>query len=632
MPTELEKALDSLSPIQQTAVSWQEGASLVLAGPGAGKTRVLTTRIARLLNESAGKRFRILALTFTTKAAAEMRDRVELLVPGVAEERTFIGTFHAFCTQILRQHGSHINIKPDFGIFGQKEDQEALLAEAIQEAVREGKSFSLSDLSFLITIKELKTRLVTPAKCLPKVRDPRTKEVYELYEEALRKENVMDFEGLILETCRLLSTVPAVAARIRQAYPYWMIDEFQDTTPAQYWLLHYMSGGEFKNIFTVADDDQIIYYWAGASYRQIEKFRKDYSPELIQLVENHRCPPGIVAVANQLVANNTQRAPEKQLTSAGREAPLNAISFEVFETDEIERDTIADRILALGEESWGKIVILGRTRNLLQSCLDSLKARGIKAVLAQRRDNFISPQFVWLQAALDQILRPTNKRYFNLLVNSANRVCDLELDPALLMAEAEAAGESFCEYWAKTAISTDSAIAQRLGSFVQRLAQSRDKSREVVQEAIPLLLGTARVGDGAISDADEDHAAWAMNVKEIRSEVGRDPDLADLVQGIALRSKEPPREPNTVALMTVHSSKGLEFEIVYVVGLAEGEMPSWQSCKKGNTSPEMEEERRSCFVAITRTQEKLNLSAAKKYRDHVKPPSRFLKEMSIVPE
>src|SRR5688572_14437543 len=135
MTTELEKALNSLSPIQRIAVNWQDGAALVLAGPGAGKTRVLTTRIARILHDSAERKFRILALTFTTKAAAEMRSRVELLVPGLVEERTFIGTFHAFCTQILRQHGSHININPDFGIFGQKEDQEALLTDAIENAI-----------------------------------------------------------------------------------------------------------------------------------------------------------------------------------------------------------------------------------------------------------------------------------------------------------------------------------------------------------------------------------------------------------------------------------------------------------------------------------------------------------------
>jgi DNA helicase-2/ATP-dependent DNA helicase PcrA len=630
MKTELEKSFDRLSPIQREAVEWQEGAALVLAGPGAGKTKVLTIRIARLLSESAARKFRVLALTFTTKAAAEMRERVEVLVPGFVEERTFIGTFHAFCTQVLRQHGSHLGIRPDFGILGQQDDQEALLAEAIENAIQAGKNFSSEDIQFLNLIRQMKSKLIVPEKVLPKVRDPHAQEVYQLYEDSLREQNLMDFEGLILETCRLLSKMPAVAARIRQSYPYWMIDEFQDTTPGQYWLLYYLSAGEFKNVFVVADDDQIIYQWAGASYRQIEKYRTEYKPELIQLVENHRCPPEIVALANQLVATNTQRSPEKKPTVPSRNTPIDAISFRTFNTDEEEQQALANEIYNLGPGSWGKIAILGRTRTLLEPILTSLKSRGVNAVLAQRRDNFISPQFVWWQACLDQALRPTNKRVFSMLVNSANRVTGLDLDPALLIAEAEAAGQSFFEHWAIVASSTKSEVAQKLGLLVQKLAQSRNEWKQITQQVIPILLETASAGDGSVSDADDDNRAWATAVKEIRGELGHDPDLADLVQGIALRSKEPPREPNTVALMTVHASKGLEFDTVYVVGLAEGEMPSWQSCKKGDDSAEMEEERRNCFVAITRTQEKLILSTAKNYRKWDRKPSRFLKEMSFI--
>jgi DNA helicase-2/ATP-dependent DNA helicase PcrA len=217
-----------------------------------------------------------------------------------------------------------------------------------------------------------------------------------------------------------------------------------------------------------------------------------------------------------------------------------------------------------------------------------------------------------------------------MLVNSANRVTGLDLDPALLIAEAEAAGQSFFEHWAIVASSTKSEVAQKLGLLVQKLAQSRNEWKQITQQVIPILLETASAGDGSVSDADDDNRAWATAVKEIRGELGHDPDLADLVQGISLRSKEPPREPNTVALMTVHASKGLEFDTVYVVGLAEGEMPSWQSCKKGDDSAEMEEERRNCFVAITRTQEKLILSTAKNYRKWDRKPSRFLKEMSFI--
>jgi DNA helicase II / ATP-dependent DNA helicase PcrA len=278
MTDSVETALHDLSPIQRDAVAWTGGAALVLAGPGSGKTRVLTTRIAKLLRDSSNRRFRILALTFTTKAAAEMRERVERLMPGLVEERTYIGTFHAFSAVIIRQHGSHLGFKPDFAIIDRREERVALLRDALRSAIVKEGSFSIDDVRWLDTIDELKARLVVPEKASTRVRDPHFPNVYALYEEALRAENACDFNGLILESCRLLAKMPAIAKRLRQTYPHWMIDEFQDASPAQYWLLHYLSGGEFRNVMAVADDDQIIYQWAGASYRQIEKFRADFKP------------------------------------------------------------------------------------------------------------------------------------------------------------------------------------------------------------------------------------------------------------------------------------------------------------------------------------------------------------------
>lgn len=630
MNEELEKALTELTPIQREAVNWENGAALILAGPGAGKTRVLTVRIARLLNDSPTKKFRVLALTFTTKAATEMRDRVEKLVPGITDERTFIGTFHAFCAKILSQHGSHIGICSDFGIIGQNIEQDELLSEAIQNAINAGRKFSAGDIQFLPVIRKLKSQMVTPEKVLAKINNPHLQEVYKLYEETLRKENLMDFDGLILETCRLLSKMPAIAARIRMTYPYWMIDEFQDTTPSQSWLLYYLSGGIFKNVFVVADDDQIIYQWNGASYRQIENFRAQYKPEFIQLIENHRCPSQIVEIANQLVAYNTQRTPEKKPTIASRDASENALSFRIFETEQDEARVLADEIALMGKESWGKIAILARSRSLLEQSARCLKEKGVDAVLAQRRDNFISPQFVWLQSCMDQVLRPLNKRTFTLFINSANKITGLDSDPALLMMEAEVAGHIYIEHWASVMLASGIPLAEKLGSFTKRLIKSHDSWKKLCDEIIPVLLETAKVGDEAISDADEDYSAWCACIKEIRSELGYYPGLVDIIQGISLRSKEPPRDPNAVTLLTVHASKGLEFDIVYVVGLAEGEMPSWQSCSKGDASSEMEEERRNCFVAITRTQEKLILSTAKNYRGYSKNPSRFLKNMSLI--
>jgi DNA helicase II / ATP-dependent DNA helicase PcrA len=177
MTDQVEAALQDLSPIQRDAVIWSDGAALVLAGPGSGKTRVLTTRIARLLSESPDRRFKVLALTFTTKAAAEMRERVERLVPGLADERTYIGTFHAFCTVILRQHGSHIGVKPDFAIVDRREERAELLNDALRLAIDQGKTFVLEDVRWLDTIDHLKSRLVVPEKSASRVQDSHFPEV-----------------------------------------------------------------------------------------------------------------------------------------------------------------------------------------------------------------------------------------------------------------------------------------------------------------------------------------------------------------------------------------------------------------------------------------------------------------------
>ena len=629
MTTEYEKTLSGLSQIQNKAVEWDNGAALVLAGPGSGKTRVLTTRVARIIQDSPDRHFKVLALTFTTKAAAEMRERVNALVSDGPDERTFIGTFHAFCTQTLRQHGSHVNVRPDFGIYDQKREREALLKDALQTAIEAGREFSLEDVTWLDAIDEMKARLVVPEKAGKKIRNPHMPRVYKLYEDALKAENALDFNGLILEACRLFAKMPAVAKRIRQTYPYWMIDEFQDTSPAQYWLLHYMAGDEFKNMFVVADDDQIIYQWAGASYRQIERFREQFQPELIQLVENHRCPAEVVEVANHLVAYNTQRTPDKKETVATREVSSGTISVYSFETDTEERDYIANEILAAGENMYGEIAIIGRTRSLLQPVLDCLKKKRVDAVLAQRRDNFISPQFVWLQACLDQALRPTNRRVFTVLVNAGNRFASLDIDPAILITEAEASGLSYFEHWSIIAQTDENPVAQKLGKLTMRLANSRNEWRQIVRDAIPLLLESEAVEEGSVGDAVDDKKAWDSCMKEIRAEIGARAELPEVVQGLALRSKEPPKDPNAVSLLTVHGSKGLEFQNVYLMGLAESVMPSWQSVKKGDDSPEMEEERRNCFVAITRTKRRLILTTAKNYDGWKKKESRFLSEMFV---
>src|SRR5882672_6241224 len=235
------EALSKLIAIQQDAVKWGDGAVLVLAGPGSGKTQVLTCRIARLLDESPKQSFKVLALTFTDKAAREMLTRVQTFVPG-QEERTSIGTFHSFCAQILRQHGIHRGLQPDFAIFGQDRDRQLLLEDGLREAAGQGQPVSVSDVRFLPIIDKLKVRLVDPASSA----------------QGLGRHSEAEH---IAKVYAIFAQYPTIGQLVRRIYHYWLLDEFQDTTDGQYRLIKAMGGDTFKNLFAVADDDQIIYQW-----------------------------------------------------------------------------------------------------------------------------------------------------------------------------------------------------------------------------------------------------------------------------------------------------------------------------------------------------------------------------------
>jgi len=619
-------ALAELTSAQRAAVEWDDGALLVLAGPGSGKTRVLTSRIARLLDGSRDGSFRILALTFTNKAADEMTARVVALVPGL-ESRTLIGTFHSFCMNMLQQHGAHIGIKPDFAIYSLDDDRREVLREGLRAA-----GLDEAWVRYLPAVDRLKGRLIEPAGCAAEFKDPgegsRIERTYATYEAELSRVNALDFGSLIARAFELVSRFPGIALQYRRTYKHWMFDEFQDTNDAQYRLITTLAAKDFRNVFVVADDDQIIYQWNGASYRQLQRFGADFKPEVIQLPTNYRCPPSIVAAANRLVVFNTQRSTSKLPLEAGKttarlpaDQQIRVISFSA---DAEEAAGVSRDIAALGNAAWGEVVVLARTRALLESLQTSLRAAGVSAAIAQRRDDFRSPQFQWLSAVLRQALRPLDRRNFSALVSAFNRLAGTDIRVDLILSEAEGSERSFLEEWALTVekLASDgfSDLAKRALSFSQEPAQFR--------RFVDAILTTFGSPD-EVSDLTEDRAAWDDLVRSIGQAVGRDAPLEQFLQELAIRSKEPPMTPGTVRLMTIHGAKGKEFDHVYVVGMAEEVLPSFQSIKEGDASAEMEEERRNCFVAITRTRESLTLSWAARYRGYAKEASRFIREMGL---
>jgi DNA helicase II / ATP-dependent DNA helicase PcrA len=636
MLSPFESALEKLTDIQRQAVEWDHGPPLVLAGPGSGQTQVLTCRIARLLDSSRDQNFRILALTFTNKAADEMQGRVAAFVPGL-EERANIGTFHGFCGQILRQHGVHIGINPDFAIYSADDDRKAVLEDALRRAQSEGKPVSIDDVKYLNLIDGLKSKLVEPSaaeRALTHLGDgKRVAMAYQLYEEELRRINALDFNSLIFEAYRLVNTFPAIAARYRKSYPYWLIDEFQDTNSAQYKLVRALAGDGFRNLFAVADDDQIIYEWNGANFKQIQSFLADYAAQVIQLPTNYRCPAAIVEAANRLVVYNVQRTTSKKPLIAGKtdlKYPVaEHIQLRVFETDDEEAAGIAKEIAEREHSEWGQTAVLARTKALLERIHAALHKLQVPSVIAQRRDEFLSPEFRWLVAALRQITRPLDRRNLSVMVEAFNRIGGIAVSSDQVIAEAETTGHSYLVTWLGTA------AAQGLdatGAHLLQILSGPANDPAAIRTALEAMLAEFKqrpAGTDQGSDLAEDIAAWQELSRDIAGHIGKNAPLDQFLQELQLRSKEPTPKPATVTLMTVHGAKGREFDFVYVIGLAEDVMPSFQAKKKGDRSPEMEEERRNCFVAITRTKECLVLSRAESYRGWPKEPSRFLIEMEL---
>ena len=634
MSSPLESTLHELTEIQRRAVDWNNGPMLVLAGPGSGKTRVLTCRIARLLDSSRDQRFRILALTFTNKAASEMSSRVTALVPGL-EERTSIDTFHGFCAQVLRQHGAHLGIKPDFAIYSLTADRQAVLEDALGR--NHAHDPNPDNMRLLPWVDRLKIRLVTPQEAeqwmlatnrVPAAVACRVAHAYRRYEEKLRDLNALDFNSLILEAYRLFG-YPALARQYQRSYRYWLIDEFQDTNSAQYALLRRMAGQDFRDVFAVADDDQTIYEWNGASVSRIGDLVRDFSCDVVQLPTNFRCPPRIVDAANHLVVYNASRAQAKQPARAARtETSLSdedQIQVLEFSSDKDEATGIAGEIARLDVEARGEAAVLARNRALLALTYDALVARRVRGEIVTRRDDFASPQMRWLVACLQQISRPLDRRSMAMVMRTFDSFATSPLDWEGLVSRSESNGVNLLETWT---------TAVREAEMPQPVADAVDIITSFANGRIKLPAAIQKVlehfeGHDPDDDLEDDLNAWRRISREIRASGGL-ASLDRLLQELQLRSKEPIPAPGTVTLTTIHGAKGLEFDTVHLIGLAEQILPSWHSVRKGDGSAALEEERRECFVAITRTKRRLVLSWAHWYRGYQKAPSRFLQEMGCL--
>ena len=634
--------LSSLNANQLEAVQWTDGPLLVLAGPGSGKTRVLTYRIARIVEDSPGKPFRILGLTFTNRAASEMRTRIEGLVPN-ARNRILLTTFHSFCVDLLRQHGHHIGLRPDFTILPQTVDREAVLDEAIEEARRDYPDFSPRGQQLLPAVDRLLDNCVSTDEALEDLSSRNVDNaqalaaIYSKYRRLMIENNQLDFGCLIAEALGLIEQNPNIRRLTSRIYPYVCVDEFQDTNLAQYRILSHLVNPETKNLFVVADDDQIIYQWNGADPKRLQSLREDFGVTVLQLPENYRCPPPVVEAANKLIQHNLTREFDKAALIAHKHGYDNdVIRVETFESFEEEADWVASNIASRPAASRCESVVLARTRRLLEPVVDALKANGIDAYIAVRKNEFISNQIIWLHSILRLANARQDREQLRRVCKSFFELAGVNLQVRDIIPDAAAAEGDYLRAWRRAALSRpqlDHHTRLFLENSVPALSEKLD-FRTFSEAAFRWFDELPEVGSQSHDNESEfiqECGTWHELVGEVDHEFGREQvTLNVLLQGLDLRSKTPSPPKGAIPCYTIHAAKGAEFQHVYLVGLVEDQLPSYWAVKKGADSHEIQEERRNCFVAVTRAESSLTLTYSQEVFGWSKKPSRFLKEMELV--
>jgi len=635
--------LAALSESQRAAAVHDEGPALVLASPGAGKTQVLTARIAHLISQTPRKNFRILALTFTTKAAEEMKVRVDAWLEK-GRDRAVTKTFHALCADIIAQHGSHLDLKPDFRILDHDEDRTEVLIEAIADLRNSAGELAakhritpedvklLPDLERLISAPSFD--LEAPSED-PTVEKSRV--LANAYLARQRIANRLDFAALLYFANRLLKEQAGVRDLMQTVYRYVCVDEFQDTNAAQYAVLRAIVPADNPNLFCVGDDDQVIYAWNGASLHRITQLGTDY-PTLAHfyLPESRRCPPEVVQLANALMRKSKSRAPGKPevVTMKSGGDAVRMLKADQLADETAEAEAIAKAIEALEPHARGSCAVLARTVLLVQQVHDALIARGIPAHLMRRSSAYATPGLAWLGAILELAggpgdiggLRRTSHFWGKLLGDFGAKPGRIHVEE-LRAASVNFGGDLLVTWLDFVQDTVPAALAPLLSAAQTKLP---NEGWELFANSI---LADLEDLYRALDDHDSRKADFEderHHLKQCIREAHGKP-LAEFLRGFSLQSKTPDPKPGDVCCATISASKGAEWDYVYLAGLADGVLPSYYAVKAGEGSPQMEEERRLCFVAITRTRGILTLSWAKSYSGYQKLPSVFLSEMSSNP-
>jgi len=637
--------LASLNENQSRAVQWDRGPLLVLAGPGSGKTTVLACRIAYIISQSPESRFRVVGLTFTNKAANEMRERVNNIL-GTGSERALLTTYHAFAADILRQHGSHLGLSPDFSILNSDEDRMEIFEDAVRAASSADENISESDVSLLPLLTNLIEKRVDEQGVGGRVRDPQLARkltiLYQAYVQELREHNALDFPLLIALAGQLLTDNPAIARHYRLVYPHVCVDEFQDTNVGQFEFLKVLVGTDTTGLFVVADDDQIVYQWNGASPERLTDLRNTFKISVIELPENYRCPQPIIEVANKLISHNPNRAKSSSTPVLGAgPVPPQPIRVKCFQTPEEEANWVAKDILQVPSNERGHCAVLGRTKTIVERIAASLGAQGIPATLSVKKNEFVSTPLRWLHSMLRLANSRGDKEQLRKVCKAFYELEGVQLAPKDVIAASSAMGGDLFRAWVGEALARKQQLDSQCVALLERanveLGDKMSYTAFVKQafEWFEFLSTHNSFQSGAdtaeaFTDYPEERKVWSDICESINLKHNTDEASLNLtLQEMDLMPKQAPAPPNAVRCYTIHTAKGMEFDNVYLAGMAEDILPSYQSIRKGSDSRELQEERRNCFVAITRTRKCLTLTRSQTYFGYEKLPSRFLREMGV---
>lgn len=611
-----------LNESQRQAVEWGDKSLLVLAGPGAGKTAVLTMRIENIIKNSPNENFRILGLTFTVKAAKEMKERITKLL-GNTDNRIQLRTFHAFCTELLRQHGSHLNLKPDFSVITDEKDRIAILKELDLDNPEDILSKIDAMFTHAISVEDLSTYFApeNQTKC------DELQTIFDMYIQELMKSNQLDFGSMLYFTRLLLETKPRITKQLRTVYKYICVDEFQDTNLSQYKILKLLAPPDNANLFVVADEDQIIFQWNGADPSRLESLKSDYNITILQLPYNYRCPKEIVEIANKLIKHNTNRVLKKSPGIPFKTDSGN-VKLKSYKNFDHELSGLIVEINDIPQKNRDKCLLIARSNKLLIAAKKYLIDQGIKAEIVNKNQDFSSPILLTMYFCLKLTNAPNSRSMFNKLCAVATEMNGLMLSAEDISAKAKVEGNSL------------------LRSFFEAASKS-EILKPICDAGITYLCDTIQYQtfvdmylkyfddmnvdnhkNEIFPDYNDDKENWIRITKNIEDNYGEKPRLHVFLQEMDLTPKSKSIGSDCVQLQTVHSAKGSEFYHVFVIGLAEEQFPTYFAIKSGDKS--IEEERRNCFVAITRASESLYLSYADEYFGRKKKPSRFLKEMELL--